>query len=45
MPIDLKKTMAECKDLWDLSTASLYNTEHKVQFMTYFDNLSDTLGA
>ena len=44
-PIDLKATMAEYKELWDLSTASLYNTENKVQFMTYFDHLSNTLGA
>ena len=37
--MDLKKTMLQLKDEWDFKVANLYNKEHKVQFMTYIDNL------
>ena len=43
--MDLKATMLEYKDEWDLKAEDLFNKDVKVQYMCYLDHLADTVGA
>ena len=43
--VDLGAAMLEFKDEWDLKAQDLYNTDVKVQYMCYLDNLGATVGA
>ena len=41
----LYDTMAECKDEWDFSIASMYNPSPRIDYNAYLVNLAHTLSA